>query len=452
MTKFAFSIVVNPISGAEKSQQIECVAQLRIIEGKRVVYDGLWEQNPVIAKVFTDPIKARYHFQKEWRGLQQLSRRGLSIPKPLFCGKSEKSQWVIVTEKIRDAKTASEFFEISDTGQRQDLLVRISRELANHHKAGVLQKDLHLGNFLVQGKKVFSLDPAQMRFSEHEIEKDKSISQLALLTCIVPDNDTNTIDILAREYSKQRSWEFTKSDMFLLKKELSLWRKKCIRQTLKKTLRTSKRFQAFKVDAFRGVATKEFFEQVDLKRNVSRLDELMRNGRILKDGNTCFVSRITLEGREIVIKRYNYKGIVHSLRHTIKSSRARKCWLNAHRLIMLDISTPEPLAFVEQLNGPVIWKSYIITEFVEAPKLCDILNDDTSTKDQQQAVLEETTNLLDKLAENKIIHGDLKHSNILISPDGPILTDLDSMKFHIFRCTYDIQSNKDRIRFERDCK
>ena len=92
MTRFPFTIVVNPISGADKPQQIQCLAQLRVIEGKRAVYDGLWGQKPVIAKVFTCPIKARYHFQKEWRGLQQLSRRGLSIPKPLFCGKTEKKQ------------------------------------------------------------------------------------------------------------------------------------------------------------------------------------------------------------------------------------------------------------------------------------------------------------------------------------------------------------------------
>ncbi|MHC4212273.1 MAG: lipopolysaccharide kinase InaA family protein [Planctomycetota bacterium] len=446
MTMFPFTIVVNPISGADKPQQIQCLAQLRIIEGKRMVYDGLWGQKSVIAKVFTGPIKARYHFQKEWSGLQQLSRRGLSIPKPLFCGKTEKKQWVIVTENIGEATTAAELWDIFDTNQRQDLLVGISRELADHHKAGVLQKDLHLGNFLVQGKKVFALDPAQMRFFEHEIEKNKSISQLALLTCFVPDNDT--IDIIAREYAEQRSCEFSESDTLLLKKKLSLWRKKGIRHAVKKTLRTSKRFQAFKIDAFRGVATKEFFEQADLKPNVSRLDELMRNGRILKDGNTCHVSRITLEGRDIVVKRYNHKGIVHSLRHTIKSSRARKCWLNAHRLIMLDIATPAPLAFVEQQKGPVIWKSYIITRFIEAAKLHDILNDDTSTKDQQQAAIEQMKNLLDKLSKHKIIHGDLKHSNILITPDGPILTDLDSMKVYSTRILFNAFHAKDVLRLK----
>ena len=232
----------------------------------------------------------------------------------------------------------------------------------------------------------------------------------------------------------------------------AIGRENFIRQTLKKTLQTSKRFQAFTLDAFRGVATKEFFEQADLKQNVLHLDKLMRDGQILKNGNTCFVSRIILEGQEIVVKRNNHKNIVHSLRHTIKGSRARKCWLNAHRLIMLDIATPTPLAFLEQLKGPVIWKSYIITEFVEAPKLHDVLHDDISTKDQQQAALEQMQNLLDTLSKHKIIHGDLKHSNILIAPDGPILTDLDSMKFHIFRWTCNIQSKKDRKRFERDCK
>lgn len=291
-----------------------------------------------------------------------------------------------------------------------------------------------------------------MRFCEHEIEKNKSISQLALLTCIVPDNDTNTIDILAREYAKQRSWEFTESDMLLLKKKLSLWRKKCMRQAIKKTLRTSKRFQAFKMDAFRGVTTKEFFESSDLKQNVLHLDQLMCDGQILKDGNTCFVSRINLAGQQIVVKRYNHKGIMHSLRHTIKHSRARHCWLSAHRLAMFEIATPKPLAFVEQMKGPLVWNCYILTEYIEAPKLSEILSDSTLKQDQRQKLADETAQILAKLGIHRITHGDAKHTNILIGEHGPILTDLDSMKLHRCNCTYRLYRKKDQMRFERDQK
>ena len=95
---------------------------------------------------------------------------------------------------------------------------------------------------------------------------------------------------------------------------------------------------------------------------------------------------MTWNGKDIVVKRYNHKGFIHSLRHTIKNSRARRGWLHGHRLGMLGIATPKPLAYIEQLKEKLIWKSYLVTEYVEGQKLYDFLQNSNTTKEQHQII------------------------------------------------------------------
>ena len=96
-------------------------------------------------------------------------------------------------------------------------------------------------------------------------------------------------------------------------------------------------------------------------------------GQILKRGNTCYVSRIKLGGCDVVVKRYNHKGFIHSLRHTLKRSRASRSWLHAHRLQILKIAGPAPLAYIEHRRGMLVWKSYFVAEYIAGEKLDDFL-------------------------------------------------------------------------------
>ncbi|MHC4423871.1 MAG: lipopolysaccharide kinase InaA family protein [Planctomycetota bacterium] len=172
----------------------------------------------------------------------------------------------------------------------------------------------------------------------------------------------------------------------------------------------------------------------------------MQGGQILKNGDTCFVSRINLAGQDIVVKRYNHKGIIHSARHTIKKSRARRCWLHAHRLTMLNIATPRPLAYVEQRRKKLVWKSYLITKYVDGQKLRDFLQDNKPGQEKHSKVTRQLMELLAKLEKHRVTHGDLKHTNILLTSEGLVLTDLDSMRVHRYGWTYRWKRGKDIAR------
>lgn len=182
---------------------------------------------------------------------------------------------------------------------------------------------------------------------------------------------------------------------------------------------------------------------------LEKVDSLLLAGEMLKDDDTCHVSRLTWNEEDVVVKRYNHQGLVHSLRHTIKRSRARRAWLYAHHLGALGIATPRPLAYIESRKGLLVWQSYLLTEYVEGHKLWSFLRDEGIDQQQRLEAMRQVVEMLDELWKYGITHGDLKHTNVLITESGPVLTDLDGMIFHRWGPLYRNKQVKDIERFLR---
>ena len=444
MTEFPFQLLIKRNLPKEQTESLTCTALLRTVAGSRDVYDARWNSRAVIVKIFSHKIRAGRHLKKEWRGLNILRSRGLSCPEPLFVGQTETGQRSMVVEKIGDSSTILDAFnKTSEPAEKLDLLVPVCRELAKQHSKGVLQRDLHLGNFLLTAGKVFALDAGQMRFLRREAGRKNSISQVAMLARYLPDGETESAINLFEEYFKARQWRPGKLDNQFFQKQLIVQRRRSIRRGLKKCLRTAKRQLRIKTDGWVGVFDRGFCRNAKPVDFIEKVDALMDAGEILKDGRSSYVSRISWNGKDVVVKRYNHKGLTHSLRHTIKRSRARRGWLYGHQLLMLNIATPKPLAYIEQRKGPLVWRSYLVTEYTAGQKLYDFLRDDNISEKQRLEAIKQVTESLERLGRHRISHGDLKHTNILITDKGPVLTDLDGMKVHKWNRTYKLRQTKD---------
>ena len=449
MNEFPFQLIVKRSSLNKGKEFLLCTDLFRIIPGRRAIYDARWNDKSVVAKVFSHKIHARRHLRREWRGLVQLQKLGLSSPKPLFYGRIEEGQWIVVLEKIAESATIMDVLNKTTEKQKDiDLLIRVCRELAKQHGKGVLQKDLHFGNFLLAGDRIYALDPSQMQF-RRQVPRKKSISQLALLLCSLPTSNIESVRVICEEYFEVRGWHFVKSDEALLKKQMAAYKRKGIRRALKKSLRTSREYLKITNEQYSAVFEKGFCHEAEPLDFIRRLDALMDTGQILKDGNTCYVSRLSWNRKDVVVKRYNNKGLIHSLRHTIKRSRARRGWLHGNRLRMLNIATPKPLAYIERRKGLLIWQSYLITEYVEGQKLWHFLRDDNVTERQKLEGIRQVVTLLDRLWSYRTTHGDLKHMNVMIAKDGPVLIDLDGMIVHKWKLLYRNKQAKDMERFLR---
>ncbi len=448
MAEFPFHILIKREHPKKHTESLLCTSRLRFIPGRREVYDAVWNDTNVIAKVFTHKFSARRHLKREWQGLSLLQKRRLSSPAPLFYGKTENNRWAVVVEKIADSSTVLDVFQkTQDPVKKLDLLVLVCNELAKQHNKGVLQKDLHLGNFLLANNKIFALDVGQMRFFQGEVGRKRSISQLAMLISCLPEINTEK---LCERYFESRSWRYEKPDEIYFQKKLAVHKKKVLRKWLKKSLRTNKRHLKIKSNRYTAVFDRSLCQQAEPLDFLEQIDLLMDKGQILKNGKTCYVSRLMWNGTNVVVKRYNHKGFIHSLRHTLKRTRARRGWLHGHRLGVLGIATPVPLAYIEQRRKKLIWKSYLVTEYVEGQKLHDFLQNRNISEEQRSTSIQQVKELIDKMGKYRITHGDLKHTNILVTDNGPVLTDLDGMKVHKWNWTYRIRRVKDHTHFENE--
>jgi len=194
---------------------------------------------------------------------------------------------------------------------------------------------------------------------------------------------------------------------------------------------------------------RDFCADINPADLIEQIDALLHAGQVIKNGDTCHVSRLVWNHKDVVVKRYNHKGIVHSLRHTIKKSRARKAWLHAHRLQALNVATPRPVAYIEHRKGLLVWQSYLVTEYVEGTMLHSFIRDNNIAQRHRLDAITQVVDLLNRLWKYRITHGDLKHTNVLVTERGPILTDLDAMMVHRWKFLYRSKQKKDVERFLR---
>ncbi len=210
---------------------------------------------------------------------------------------------------------------------------------------------------------------------------------------------------------------------------------------------TQSDFQRITDSSFIAVFAQNFCTKSQMKVLLKDLDALMADGQSLKKGTHSDVSRIKWNNRDIVVKRYNHAGIFHSLRHTIKGSRASRSWQYGRHFESLDVTTPGPLAFIEQRKHGLLWQSYLVTEYVDGQRFDNFLRNEGITEQQRLEMFRKIIQMLENLWNSRITHGDLKHTNILIAKDRPVLTDLDAMMLHRCSLLYKVKRKKDIRRF-----
>jgi tRNA A-37 threonylcarbamoyl transferase component Bud32 len=173
-------------------------------------------------------------------------------------------------------------------------------------------------------------------------------------------------------------------------------------------------------------------------------------GSRLKSGNTCTVALATIAGRNVVVKRYNIKGLLHGLGRLLRRSRAALSWANAHRLRMHGIATAKPLALVERRFGPCRLQAYFLAEYIEAPDIAEWMRDKTIELELKRSLAGKLAELMYKLRLLQIAHGDMKATNIHVAADAPVLIDLDSLRHHASRRRFERQHVKDLKRLVRN--
>ena len=176
----------------------------------------------------------------------------------------------------------------------------------------------------------------------------------------------------------------------------------------------------------------------------ARLDEQVESSKRLKDGNSATVVLSECEGKPVVIKRYNIKDFRHFLSRFWRPSRGWTTWKNAHRLKVLGVKTPKPIAVIEKRFGCWRHKAFYVSEYEPALDALSVYSGQDKVSKQHLAAF---FHLFSAMINAGISHGDLKANNILLTEGGISLIDLDAMKLCPGHKSFAKYFSKDMERF-----
>lgn len=422
---------------------------LRVLPGKRIVGEADLNGRRVLAKLFVAEASRR-HWQKEREGIEALAAAGIATPELLEAAVLAEGGHVLLTayldpaESLADARVNVSQDLAGDAGAVA-LLTPALNLLAQMHRAGLVQDDLHLGNFLRSEGRLFVIDGDAVRAVSpgKALDAEQRLGNLAILLAQLPPAwDSHQAELLAAYAGSDADCRLPPDLLQQATRRVREWR---LKDFLGKTVRDCTLFSVHHTMARFTASVRQ--AEAMLAPLLADPDKALADGTLLKEGNTCTVGRASSGAGECVIKRYNLKSAGHALTRFWRPSRAWHSWREAHRLCFFGIPTPAPLALVEERLGPFRRRAWLVSAFCTGSNLQAHLHADREPPAVEAKAI---TALFENLYQLKISHGDLKATNLLWHEGRIYMIDLDAMVQHRTAKTHARAWRRDRSRLLRN--
>jgi tRNA A-37 threonylcarbamoyl transferase component Bud32 len=445
--------LVIELADAAGPAELTLQTLLRVLPGQRYVALAEWRGRSVLAKLLVGD-KAARHFQRERDGARLLAEQGLNTPQLLADGLREgEGGWLLFeyldgAESLWDAWRAVENQPLLSADQ-QAVLADALVSIAQMHAKGLWQADLHLDNLLRHNGQLLVIDGGgvQVETAGQPLSRSKVLENLGVFFAQLPAELTPFIEELLVHYLLANGEHALPLEALL--KEVERVRKWRLRDYLRKVARDCSLFAA-KVGAF-GLQVVRRDNQVELQPLLSNLDLLTEQGHIYKTGGAATVAQVQLQGRPLVVKRYNVKSVAHWLKRFWRPSRAWHSWVEGNRLQLLGIATPQPLAVLERRWCWLRGRAYLITEYCGGQDIIARFQafHDGSPPETDLLALDR---LFAALLRERISHGDFKGHNLFWDEGRAAwsLIDLDAMQQHRSARSFARAYARDRARFLRN--
>ncbi|MGP9824455.1 lipopolysaccharide kinase InaA family protein [Ectopseudomonas khazarica] len=426
---------------------------LRVLPGQRYVGVATWQGREVLAKLLVGG-RAQRHYQRELDGARLLAGQGLPTPALLAHGFVEGQGGWLLFEYLSGAQSLWSAWQAVAaepvlTDAQQAVLGEALATVGSLHAQGLWQADLHLDNllrhdgslYLIDGGGVCAETPGQplsrarvlenlgVFFAQLPAELEPCLEELLIHYLLANGEHALPLEMLQAEVAKVRRWR--------------------LRDYLRKAARECSLFTA-RIGAF-GLRVLRREAEPALRPLLAELDARIEGGHIYKTGGAATVARVDVDGRPLVVKRYNVKNLLHWFKRFWRPSRAWHSWREGNRLQLLGIVTPTPLAVIEQRWCWLRGRAYLITDYCGGQ---DII---ARFEAYQQATPPEIELLaLDRLfaamQRERISHGDFKGHNLFWDEvqGAWSLIDLDAMRQHRSARSFAWAYARDRARFLRN--
>ena len=406
------------LADAAGPAHLQLLTLLRVLPGQRYVGAGVWRGRTVLAKLMVGS-KAARNFERELTGVRVLAEQGLTTPLLLADGLQEgEGGWLLFeflehAESLGDAWRAVEDLPVL-ADEQQAVLAQALEAIARMHLKGVWQQDLHLDNLLRQNGKLFVIDGGGIcvETAGTPLSRQKVLENLGVFFAQLPKNLEPFIEELLVHYLLSNGEHALPLEALLKHVEkVRAWR---LNDFLDKVGRDCSLFSVQRgAMAFQAVRREEEAAMLPV---LARADALLDQGHLYKTGGAASVGKVEVDGRTLVIKRYNIKGVAHWLKRFWRPSRAWHSWREGNRLAFLGIATPKPLALLETRFLWLRTKAYLVTEYLPGPDIIERFAPYVESGDPPEAELQALDQLFADLIRERISHGDLKGHNVFWDP------------------------------------
>ena len=411
-TSFAFNV---PSIGT-----ITCKRILRTVKSKRVTCIGEHGNNRVLVKLFFHSRRAKNHWKRSDKGCRIFTERSITAPKIIYSGYlSEHKIYVIVFEYIENAVSFGKALAFAhNEEERQELLDRLIGCLAMHHQQGIIQDDLHVGNFLLRGKEIYSLDGDHVRSYRRYIGKCRSLANLGkLLSYFFPINEA-TVKEKYQVYCSERGWQVAAKDT----RRLVYLSERILKRRSAKSMR-----KIYRHGSTFSVCNKQDYYSI---RNLNVWNDKFKLAfdnpeRIISEGDGeqldgTYQYHLSIDNSPIILYSARVLGIRFLRRFNIIS----QIWRNAHRLNRLKIHTHRPVALIEKRESPIIWRAFLIVESSEGMLAREFFTSDSVSSSDKYIVAERIAKALLVMKQTGIAIRGVSSTNILVLDLEPVFLDV----------------------------
>jgi tRNA A-37 threonylcarbamoyl transferase component Bud32 len=440
------------LADAAGPARLQLLSLLRVLPGQRYVGAGVWRGRPVLAKLLVGG-KAARHFQRELSGVRMLAEQGMTTPLLLADGLVEGEGGWLLFEWLEDAPSLGDAWKQVErlaplADEQQAVLGEALAAIGQLHAKGLWQEDLHLDNLLRHDGRLYLIDGAGICVEQagKPLSRQKVLENLGVFFAQLPKVFEPFTEELLVHYLLSNAEHAL--PMEALQKQIDKVRGWRLKDFLNKTGRDCTSFSVIDTPSMFQAVRRE--EQSALLPVLDRADALLESGHVYKTGGSASVARVEVDGRALVIKRYNIKNFSHWLKRFWRPSRAAHAWREANRLMFLGIATPRPLAVREPRFLGLRSKAYLVTEALDGPDIIERFAPYVESAEVPESDLQALDLLFEQLIREWISHGDFKGHNIFWHEEGWALIDLDAMQQHSTQASFAPAFARDRARFMRN--
>ncbi|WP_263261299.1 lipopolysaccharide kinase InaA family protein [Pseudomonas sp. RIT-PI-S] len=440
------------LADAAGPAQLQLLTLLRVLPGQRYVGAGVWRGRAVLAKLLVGPRAAR-QFQREREGARLLSTQGLATPTLLAEGLREGEGGWLLFEFLQGAENlATAWAEIEPLEPLADAQTQVLGEalqaIAGLHAKGLWQEDLHLDNLLRCGGRVYVVDGGGVRAEQpgQPLSRQRVLENLGVFFAQLPQALSPFIEELLVYYLLANSEHALPLEA--LEKQIAKVRAWRLRDLLAKAGRDCTLFSVSRGPSMLRAIPRD--EEAAILPVLANADQLIEHGHLYKTGGAATVAKVNANGRPLLIKRYNIKGVAHWFKRFWRPSRAWHSWIEAQRLGFLGIATPRPLGVLEHRTLGLRGSAYLITEHLQGPDLMQCFSAHVDDAQVPEAQLEALDRLFASLIRERISHGDMKAYNLFWERGQWSMIDLDAMQQYSSQASFIAAYGRDRARFLRN--